>query len=114
MFIELLDGTENQMNDNKTTRSQKVVPIEGQRCRKQAYRSVLNLLHDTHATVRAIQNKTCLLCAAKKLCVNKTGLCAACYGTLKPEEKKVADSEAAHKIITITVSDDRWKEDETK
>ncbi len=72
---------------------------------------MVTLMQDTRAVVRAIQDKTCLKCSAKKLCVNKTGLCAACYGALNPREKKIADSEAAHKIITITVSDDRWQKD---
>lgn len=100
------------MTDNKTNKSRKVVSIEGQRSKKQAGNAILNLLHDTRAAARAIHDKTCLLCSTRKLCVNKTGLCAACYNTLNPQEKKAADSEAAHKIITITVSDDRWSGDD--
>jgi len=96
------------MKEIKNNKSQKVVPLEGHRSKKQARDSILNVLRDTRATARAIQVKTCLLCMAKKLCVNKTGLCAACYGSLNPREKQIADSEAAHKIITISVSDDRW------
>lgn len=102
------------MTDNNPNKSRKVVPIEGQRSKKQACNSTLTLLHDTHAAARAIHHKTCLLCSTRKLCVNKTGLCASCYNTLHPQEKKVADSEAAHKIITITVSDDRWDGDDKK
>jgi hypothetical protein len=100
------------MTDNQTNRSRKVVSIEGQRSKKQAGTSIATLLKDTHATARAIQDRTCLLCSTRKLCVNKTGLCAACYNSLKPQEKKVADIEAAHKIITVTVSDNRWTGDE--
>jgi hypothetical protein len=99
------------MTDNKTIKSQKVVSIEGQRCKKQARKSIVARLQDTRAAARAMQDKTCLMCNAKKICVNKTGLCAACYNTLNPQEKKVADSEAAHKIITVTVADDRWTGD---
>jgi hypothetical protein len=102
------------MKEIKNCKSQKVVPIEGHRSKKQARDSLLNLLQDTRATARASENKTCLLCMAKKLCVNKTGLCAACYGRLNPREKQIADSEAAHKIITISVSDDRWPGNDKK
>jgi hypothetical protein len=102
------------MKEIKNSKSQKVVPIDGHRSKKQARDSLLNLLQDTRATARAIEGKTCLLCMARKLCVNKTGLCAACYGRLSSLEKQLADSEAAHKIITISVSDDRWPGNDTK
>jgi len=99
------------MTDNKTNKSQKVVSIDGQRSKKQARKSIVTLLQDSRAAAQAMKDKTCFMCHSKKPCVNKTGLCAACYGTLNPEGKKVADSEAAHKIITVTVSDDRWTGD---
>mgnify|MGYP007070680529 CR=1 FL=1 len=98
------------MSNNKIKHRQKVVYLEGRRSKKQLQASVVAILQDTRAAARAIQDKTCLLCGSRKLCVNRTGLCAACYGTIKPYEKKVADSEAAHKIITVTVTDDRWNE----
>ena len=47
-----------------------------------------------------------------KMCVNKTGLCAACYLNLSPREKKVADEEAEHKKIQLLATDDRWKKKE--
>ena len=98
------------MTDNTTYHNQKVVSLEGQRRKKHAPSSVVSVLQDTREAARAMQDKTCLLCRSKKLCVNKTGLCAACYNTLTPQEKKIADSEAAHKIVTVTVSDDRWND----
>jgi translation elongation factor EF-Tu-like GTPase len=100
-----------KMTDNKTNHSQKVVSIEGQRSKKRTRTSVVSVLQDTRATARAMQDKTCLLCHSKKLCVNRTGLCAACYNTLTPHEKMIADNEAAHKIITVTVFDDRWNDE---
>ena len=96
------------MTDTTTNHNRKVVSLDGRRRKKNAPTSVLSVLQDTRAAARAMQEKTCLLCRSKKLCVNKTGLCAACYNTLPPREKKIADSEAAHKIVTVTVSDDRW------
>jgi hypothetical protein len=98
------------MTDTTTNHNQKVVSLEGQRSKKHAPTSVVSVLQDTRAAARAMQDKTCLLCRSKKLCVNKTGLCAACYNTLTPQEKKIADSEAVHKIVTVTVSDDRWND----
>ena len=97
------------MKDTSIHEGRKVVPIDRQREIKHAQASLLNLLRDTPTVARAIQDKTCLKCHTKKLCVNKTGLCAACYGTLNQQEKKTADGEAAHKIITISVTDDRWR-----
>jgi len=98
------------MTDTTTNQNQKVVSLEGQRSKKHAHTALVSVLRDSRAAARAMQDKTCLICRSKKLCVNKTGLCAACYNTLTSKEKKIADSEAAHKIITITVSDDRWNE----
>jgi hypothetical protein len=98
------------MKDTTTNHNQKVISLEGQRSKKHAPAPVVSVLQDTRAAARAMQDKTCLLCRSKKPCVNKTGLCAACYNTLTPQEKKIANSEAAHKIITVTVSDDRWND----
>ena len=89
----------------------KVVDIETVRRDKQQKGTASAVLSDTHLAARAIQNKTCLLCQAQKLCVNKTGLCASCYSTLSPREKRIADREAKHKIIEVKVTDDRWKDD---
>jgi hypothetical protein len=91
-----------QKNDSK------VVNIDTIRQQKQGKGSLRALLHDTHQAAHAIQHKKCLLCHARKLCVNKTGLCASCYSELSPKEKQIADQEAQHKIIEVTVTDDRW------
>jgi len=90
----------------------KVVDIETVRKGKRQKGNATAMLSDTHLAARAIQNKTCLICQAQKLCVNKTGLCASCYSTLSPREKRVADREAAHKMIEVKVTDDRWKDNE--
>ena len=86
----------------------KVVNIDTIRKQKRGKGSLRALLLDTHQAAQAIQQKTCMLCHARKLCVNKTGLCASCYGELSPKEKQIADREAQHKIIEVTVTDDRW------
>jgi len=86
----------------------KVVHIDTVRQEKRGKGSLVALLHDTRQAAHAIQHKTCMLCHARKLCVNKTGLCASCYSALSPKEKQVADHEAQHKIIEVTVTDDRW------
>ena len=91
---------------------QKVVDIETVRKGKKQKGTPAALLSDTHLAARAIQNKTCLICQAQKLCVNRTGLCASCYSTLSPREKKIADKEATHKVIEVKVTDDRWKDQE--
>ena len=88
----------------------KVVDIETVRKGKRQKGTATAMLSDTHLAARAIQNKTCLMCQAQKLCVNKTGLCASCYSTLSPREKRLADREAAHKIIEVKVTDDRWED----
>ena len=91
-----------QKNDRK------VVNIDTVRAKKRGKDSVLELLNDTRQVAQAIQNKTCLQCHSRKLCVNKTGLCASCYSALSTKEKQVADQEAQHKVIEVTVTDDRW------
>ena len=90
----------------------KVVDIETVRKGKKQKGTASAMLSDTRLAASAIQNKTCLMCQAQKLCVNKTGLCASCYSTLSPREKRLADREAAHKIIEVKVTDDRWKDKE--
>ena len=70
---------------------------------------VAAILKDTKRIARAVEKRTCVLCETRKMCVNKTGLCAACYVNLAPGEKKVADKEAGHKRIRLIVTDDRWE-----
>ena len=70
------------------------------------------ILKDTKRIALAVETRTCALCDTMKMCVNKTGLCAACYLNLSPREKKVADEEAQHKEIQLLVTDDRWGEEE--
>lgn len=71
--------------------------------------SVFAILKDTKRIAMAIEQRTCVLCNTMKMCVNKTGLCAACYLNLSPQEKKIADEEAKHKRIRLKVTDDRWE-----
>lgn len=99
------------MKEKVEKNAPKVVNIDSIRQKKGGKVSRIALLHDTRQASHAIQHKTCLLCRERKLCVNKTGLCAACYSALSPREKQVADEEAQHKIIEISVTDDRWKRD---
>jgi len=87
----------------------KVVQIEKARKKKEEKGSIIALIKNTRKAALAIQSKTCLLCQTKKLCVNITGLCSACYNNLIPNEKKVADLEAQHKTIEVKVTDDRWE-----
>lgn len=91
-----------QKNDTK------VVSLDTVRKKKGGGGPIRALLLDSRQAAHAIERKTCMLCHARKLCVNKTGLCASCYSTLGPKEKQTADHEAQHKIITVTVRDDRW------
>ncbi len=70
------------------------------------------ILMDSRRVAEAIRQKTCILCEKTKMCVNKTGLCAACYLNLTPEDKRVADEEARHKRVELRVIDDRWGEQE--
>jgi len=73
-------------------------------------RGGLAILKDTKRIAMAIQQRTCVLCNIMKMCVNRTGLCAACYLSLSPKEKKIADEEAKHKKVELKVTDDRWEE----
>ena len=67
------------------------------------------ILKDARRIAEAIEARTCVMCSTVKMCVNKSGLCAACYLSLSAREKKVADEEARHKKIEFKVTDDRWK-----
>ena len=98
------------MKYNSQKKSNKVVHIGKIRKEKEEKGSITALLKDTRKVALAIQNRICLICHTKKLCVNKTGLCAACYNNLSTKEKKGADKEAQHKIIEIKVTDDRWED----
>lgn len=94
-------------SDQKNNR--KIIHLEEiWKARKEKDR-IAAILKDTKRIATAIEKRTCILCKIMKMCVNKTGLCAACYLKLTPNERKVADEEARHKQIELTVTDDRWK-----
>jgi hypothetical protein len=99
-----------RMKSNNKKKCAKVVHIGKIRKEKEEKGSIIALVKDTHKATLAIQDKICLICQTKKLCVNKTGLCASCYNNLNPKEKKVADREAKHKTIEVKVTDDRWED----
>lgn len=96
--------------NNKQKNFNKVIQIEKIRKEKEAKGTIVTLLKDTRKAAFAIQDKICLLCQSKKMCVNTTGLCAQCYSNLGPKEKKLADREAQHKTIEIKITDDRWED----
>ncbi|UCG65469.1 MAG: hypothetical protein JSW12_23345 [Deltaproteobacteria bacterium] len=94
---------------NDRDKNNKVVSLEEVwKARKRGGYTVA-ILKDTKRIALAIETRTCALCDIIKMCVNKTGLCAACYLNLSPREKKVADEEAQHKKIQLLATDDRWK-----
>ena len=97
------------MNDTeKDSSSQNIIALDDIRARKKSV--TIQLLRDTQAAAKSIAAHICLICNTKKMCVNKTGVCTACYDmALTAEEKKIADEEAKHKTIKIVVSDDRWE-----
>ena len=97
------------VKQNNKKKSNKVVHIGKIRKEKEEKVSIIALLKYTRKAALAIQNKTCLLCQTKKICVNKTALCAVCYNNLSPKEMKEADREAQHKTIEVKVTDDRWE-----
>jgi len=97
------------MNNNYGNKH-KIVHLEQARKARTGEGSVFAILKDTKRIAIAIQQRTCVLCNTMKMCVNKTGLCAACYLNLSPKEKKIADEEAKHKTIELKVADDRWEE----
>jgi hypothetical protein len=92
--------------DHKVIRLDEVWKAKGKKSHLAA------LLTDSRRVAEAIRQKTCILCEKTKMCVNKTGLCAACYLNLTSEEKRLADEEARHKRVELRVTDDRWGEHE--
>ncbi len=99
---------------NNKKKNAKIINLEKARKEKEGEDSIIPFLKDSRKVAHSIQNKTCLFCHAKKMCVNKTGLCASCYSDLASNEKRVADKEAEHKIIQVNVIDDRWKNKKEK
>jgi len=97
---------------NDRDKNNKVVSLEKIRKARGEEWNFLAILKDTKRIALAIETRTCALCDTMKMCVNKTGLCAACYLNLSPREKKVADEEAEHKKIQLLATDDRWKKKE--
>ena len=92
----------------KKDKDHKVIRLdEAWKARGKAGRLTATLM-DSKRVAEAIRQRTCILCEKTKMCVNKTGLCAACYLNLDPQEKSVADEEARHKRVELTVIDDRW------
>lgn len=75
---------------------------------KREERDVIAILKNSRRVAVAIEKRQCIICKNVKMCVNKTGLCAACYLNLSPKEKLIADEEARHKRIEFKVLDDRW------
>ena len=95
---------------NDQGNSHKIIHLEQIRKARGEEPNILAILKDTKRIAEAIQKRTCVLCDLMKMCVNKTGLCAACYLNLTSKEKKIADEEAKHKKVELKVTDDRWKE----
>jgi len=95
---------------NNTGNNHKIVQLEQVRKARSGEGSVFAILKDTKRIAMAVQQRTCVLCNTMKMCVNRTGLCGACYLNLSPKEKKIADDEAKHKTIELKVTDDRWEE----
>ncbi len=94
---------------NDLGNNHKIIHLEQVRKTRGGESNILAILKDTKRIAEAIQKRTCVLCDLMKMCVNKTGLCAACYLNLTPKEKKVADEEARHKKVELKVNDDRWE-----
>ena len=97
---------------NDRDKNNKVVSLEEVWKTRKGGGYAVAILKDTKRIALAIETRTCALCDTIKMCVNKTGLCAACYLNLSPREKKVADEEAQHKKIQLLATDDRWKKKE--
>ncbi len=95
---------------NNYSNDHKIVRLDQVRKVRTGEGSIFAILKDTKRIAMAIQQRTCVLCNKMKMCVNRTGLCAACYLNLSPKEKKIADEEAKHKEIELKVTDDRWEE----
>jgi hypothetical protein len=96
--------------ESNSGNNHKIVHLEQVRKVRRGEGSVFAILKDTKRIAMAIQQRTCVLCNMMKMCVNRTGLCAACYLNLSPKEKKIADEEAKHKKVELKVTDDRWEE----
>ena len=94
---------------NYQDKNHKVVYLEQIWKARREQGNIVAILKDTKGIAMAIEKRTCVLCEIEKMCVNKTGLCAACYSKLTPKERTIADEEASHKNIELTVTDDRWK-----
>ena len=95
---------------NNSGNNHKIVHLDQVRKTRNGEGSVFAILKDTKRIAMAVQQRTCVLCNTMKMCVNRTGLCGACYLNLSPKEKKIADEEAKHKTIELKVADDRWEE----
>lgn len=93
---------------NDQGNSHKIIHLEQIRKARGEEPNILAILKNTKRIAMAIEKRTCVLCDLMKMCVNKTGLCAACYLNLTPKQKKVADEEARHKQVELKVTDDRW------
>ena len=93
---------------SNSNNNHKIVHLEQVRRIRTGGGSIFAILKDTRRIAIAVQQRTCVLCNTMKMCVNRTGLCAACYLNLDPKEKKIADEEAKHKKIELKVTDDRW------
>ena len=98
------------MDKDRGNNHKKVVHLKDVWKARRKEGTVIAILKDTKRIATAIEKRTCVLCDIMKMCVNQTGLCAACYLNLNGREKKVADEEAGHKKIELKVTDDRWKE----
>ncbi|MBW2004661.1 MAG: hypothetical protein JRI72_08615 [Deltaproteobacteria bacterium] len=96
--------------ESNSGNNHKIVQLEQVRKARSGEGSVFAILKDTKRIAMAIQQRTCVLCNNMRMCVNKTGLCAACYLNLSPKEKKIADEEARHKKVELKITDDRWEE----
>ena len=94
---------------NDLDNNHKIIHLEQVRKARSGEGSVFAILKDTKRIAMAIQQRTCVICNTMKMCVNRTGLCAACYLNLSPKEKKIADEEARHKKVELKVIDDRWE-----
>lgn len=94
---------------NDLGNNHKIIQLEQVREARSGEGSVFAILKDTKRIAMAIQQRTCVICNTMKMCVNRTGLCAACYLNLSPKEKKIADEEARHKKVELKVIDDRWE-----
>jgi len=96
----------NDKNDNGT----KLINLGPLIRAKREEGNIIAILKNSRRVAAAIEKRQCMICKNIKMCVNKTGLCAACYLNLRPKEKEIADEEARHKRIEFRVLDDRWND----